>query len=241
MLNNYNIVKLTAKKYRPLIYDYLAFLQLGQHHFANRKITSDTRLEKLRLLEKILRRRSPFNSGLIFRLQQNFLKENISVTLLLEPLSAWRYTAADKMPDSGAQLSELLNRLLAPAARLFLVLDNENPCTYLPLTSLFIMLSLLEMCSKNSEYLTKAKMSKRQKESRLKGLYKSASVLLQLIKNKRLKFKLALLLNTAKFQLSAFQNNKQQKLSLLDYTLIFLYSLWQFATIKRKSVNNKGI
>ena len=73
MLNNYNIVKLTAKKYRPLIYDYLAFLQLGQHHFANRKITSDTRLEKLRLLEKILRRRSPFNSGLIFRLQQNFL------------------------------------------------------------------------------------------------------------------------------------------------------------------------
>lgn len=84
-------------------------------------------------------------------------------------------------------------------------------------------------------------MSKRQKESRLKGLYKSASVLLQLIKNKRLKFKLALLLNTAKFQLSAFQNNKQQKLSFLDYTLIFLYSLWQFATIKRKSVNNKGI
>lgn len=241
MLNNYNIVKLTAKKYRPLIYDYLAFLQLGQHHFANRKITSDTRLEKLRLLEKILHRRSPFNSGLIFRLQQNFLKENISVTLLLEPLSAWRYTAADKMPDSGAQLSELLNRLLAPAARLFLVLDNENPCTYLPLTSLFIMLSLLEMCGKNSEYLTKAKMSKRQKESRLKGLYKSASVLLQLIKNKRLKFKLALLLNTAKFQLSAFQNNKQQKLSILDYTLIFLYSLWQFATIKRKSVNNKGI
>ena len=63
----------------------------------------------------------------------------------------------------------------------------------------------------------------------------------QLIKNKRLKFKLALLLNTAKFQLSAFQNNKQQKLSILDYTLIFLYSLWQFATIKRKSVNNKGI
>ncbi len=241
MFNNCNIAKLAAKKYQPLIGDYLAFLQLGQQHFGNKQVSSDIRTEKLKLLEKALRRPSPFQNGLIFRLQQNFLKENISISLLLEPLSAWRYAAADKIPASGPQVSELLNRLLSPAARLFLVLDNENPSTYLPLTSLFIMLFLLEIFKDNPDFIKKAKMSRRQKESRLKGLHKSAAVLLQLVKSKRLKFKLALLLNIAEFQLAAFQNNKQQKPSFLDCSLIFLYSTAQFFFIKRKSVNNKGI
>lgn len=241
MFNNYDIAKLAAAKYQPLIGDYLAFLQLGQKHFGNPKVSSAARTEKLKLLEKALRRPSPFQNGLIARLQQNFLKENLSISLLLEPLSAWRYRAADKMPASGPQVSEILNHLLSPAARLFLVLDDENPSTYLPLTSLFIMLFLLEIFRDNPDYIKKAKMSKRQKESRLKGLHKSAAVLLQLVKSKRLKFRLALLLNTAEFQFKAFQNNKQQKPSLLDYTLIFLYSTAQFLFIKRKSVNNKGI
>lgn len=103
------------------------------------------------------------------------------------------------------------------------------------------MLFLLKIFKDNPDFIKKAKMSRRQKESRLKGLHKSASVLLQLVKSKRLKFRLALLLNTAKFQLVAFQNNKQQKPSFLDCSLIFLYSMAQFFFIKRKSVNNKGI
>lgn len=84
-------------------------------------------------------------------------------------------------------------------------------------------------------------MSKRQKESRLKGLYKSAKVILSLVKSKRLKFKLAIWLNKANLQTKQFINNKQHKLTFLDCTWIFLYSSWQFAVIKRKSVSNRGI
>ena len=130
---------------------------------------------------------------------------------------------------------------MSPAARLLLVLDNENPSTYLPLTSLFILLFLQEIFIKNSDFIKKAKMSKRQRESRLNGLYKNAAVILALIRSKRLKFKLAILLNTARLHTKRMKNNKQGNPTFLDYTLIFLYSLWQFLVIKRKSVNNKGI
>ncbi len=241
MLNGNNPTELAAKEYQPLAADYLTFLETGRRHFSNPKISSAQRLEKLRLLEKALRKTCPLRQSLIFKLQQNFLKENISISLLLEPLSVWRYMAADKTPTSGAQVSEILNRLMSPLARLILVSYDENPSTYLPLTSLFIILFLQENFEKNSDFIKKAKMNKRQKESRLKGLYKSAKVILSLVKSKRLKFKLAIWLNKANLQIKLFINNKQRKPTFLDCTWIFLYSLWQFIVIKRKSVNNKGI
>lgn len=241
MLNGCNVAELAAKEYRALLSDYILYLQTGWQHFSNQKISTSVRLEKLRLLEKALRRNSPFLQGIIFRLQQSFVKENISITLLLEPLSAWRFLAAGKLPTSGTQVSEILNRLLSPLARLLLVLDNENPSTYQPLTSLFVLLFLQEAFNSNSDFVKKAKMSKRQKESRLNGLYKSAKVILSLLKTKRLKFRIAILLNTANLHTRLFKNNEQHNWSFLDYLSIFLYSLGQFLFIKRKSVNNKGI
>lgn len=241
MLNGNNPAELAAKEYRQLTAEYLAYLQLGKRHFSNPKITAAQRLEKLRLLEKALRKTCPLQQSLIFKLQQQFLQKNISISLLLEPLSVWRYAAAGKTPTSGAQVSEILNRLMSPLARLILVSHDENPSTYLPLTSLFIILFLQENFEKNSDFIKKAKMSKRQKESRLKGLYKSAKVILSLVKSKRLKFKLAIWLSKANLQTKQFINNKQHKPTFLDCTWIFLYSLWQFAVIKRKSVSNRGI
>ena len=241
MFNGCNIAAIAAKKYQPLVKDYLAYLELGQKHFNNPQISTEIRCQKINLLAKALQKNTPYKQGVIYRLQNYFVQENLSITLLLEPLSAWQYTAAGNQPTSGTQVSEILNRLMSPAARLLLVLDNENPSTYLPLTSLFILLFLQEIFIKNSDFIKKAKMSKQQRESRLNGLYKNAAVILALIRSKRLKFKLAILLNTARLHTERMKNNKQGNPTFLDYTLIFLYSLWQFLVIKRKSVNNKGI
>ena len=52
MLNGNNPAELTAKEYRQLTAEYLAYLELGKRHFSNPKITAAQRLEKLRLLEK---------------------------------------------------------------------------------------------------------------------------------------------------------------------------------------------
>lgn len=241
MFNGYDISQISAAKYQTLIKQYVAYLHCGWQHFSNPNISSAVRLEKISLLEKALRKDISLPQNLLFKLQQNFLKENLSISLLLEPLSAWHYLASDKAPTSAAQVSELLNRLLAPTARLILALDNENPSTYLPLTSLFILLFWQEMFENNSPLLKKIKLSKRQKENRLSGLYKNAFVILSLVKNKRLKFRLALLLNFARLHTEKFKNNKHYSPAFLDYTRIFLYSLAQFLFIKRKSVNNKGI
>lgn len=241
MFNNHDISKLTAPKYRPLVRDYTCFLQTGLGHFGNKNLPADIRLQKLTLLEKALRRQTPFTDSLIYKLQKAFVAENLSVSLLLEPLTAWRYPAAGKYPTSGAQVSELLNRMLSPAARLILALDNENPATYLPLTTLFVLLCLQEMIQTDDIFLKKARISKKQLISRLNGLYKSACVLLSLVKNKRLKFQLALLLNTARLHTLKLKNNLHDRPAFLDYVLIFAYSVFQFLFIKRKSVNFKGI
>lgn len=240
MFDGCDISKLAADKYRFLLADYLLYIKLGWKHFGNKDLSSDIRLTKIRLLEKALRKPTPVN-GLIFRLQNAFVKENISLSILLEPLSAWRFLAEDKFPTSGSQLSEILNRLLSPAARLVLALDDENPCTYFPLTSLLVLLFMLELFKTSDIFQKKTKMNKKQKESQLSGLYKNSKVLLSLIKNKRLKFRLALLLNTACLHTDFFKNNKQHNSTFLDYFRIILYSVLQFLFIKRKSVENKGI
>ncbi len=240
MFDGCDVSKLAAPQYRPLLSDYLLYLQLGWQHFENINLPSDVRLSKIHLLEKALRKPTPVH-GVIFRLQNAFVKENITLSILLEPLSAWRFLAENKLPTSGSQSSEILNRLISPLARLVLALDNENPCTYFPLTSLLVLLFMLEQFKTSAVFQKKTKMSKKQKENRLSGLYKNSKILLSLIKNKRLKFRLALLLNTARLHTDFFKNNKQRSPTFLDYSGILLYSVLQFLFIKQKSVENKGI
>ncbi len=241
MLNNHNIIKLARRKYRPLIIDYIKFLQMGWRDFGNVDISPEIRQEKLNLLDRALRKDCTLKTGLIYRLQQNFLQENLSISMLLEPLSAWRWLASGKKPDSELQAVEIINRMLAPLARLFLALEDENPSTYQPMTALLVLICWQEMLGENNDFLRSLKLKKKQKNNRLDGLYKTASVILRVIKSKRLKFRLAILLNTANIHSFLLKNNKQQKLSVLDYLRIFLYSTLQFLLVRKKTVDKKGI
>ena len=155
-------------------------------------------------------------------------------------LVAWRYLASDEPIVSQEQLSKISNYALSPLSRIVLALYDENPAAYQPLCSLFIVYFWLELFGKKSKLTAKVKMSKKQKEHKMRGLYKDSFVILQLINSPSLKFKLAIALKTADIFLQKFANNKQQNLSFIDKIRIFLYAFWWVVSIKKQTVFKKN-
>ena len=235
------IVDLVRQNHRPLVELYVRYLESGHEHFGKANLDPSVKLEKMRLLEKAVRRDFPFEDSILARLQQQFIAENLSLYLLLDPLLAWRYPAAGKKPTSETQLSDIIGYETSPLARLLMVLNNENPSTYLPMQSLLALLTLLDMLQNNAESLKKIKWAKRQRISKLNGLLKSAGVLLAIVHSKRLKFKSAVLLNTVAVLVNKYEKNKQFDTDFLDVLRIYAYSICQFLFIRKRTVTKKGI
>lgn len=236
MLNKFEPKSLVKKEHYQLIDDYFRYLELGLNHYAKENVTQEIKKQKIDLLEKALRRDYAVKLSLISRLQQNFLQENLSLYLLLDPLYAWRYLAKGKMPSSEAQLSEFINLFISPAARLIMALYDENPATYLPLSALFSAMFLIDVFHNKSPLIANVKLSKRLRISKIKGLLKNSAIILSLVKSKRLKLKLAIAINQAKIMLEKEESNKQRQIAIIDKVRVFLYSCWQFLSVKHKTL-----
>lgn len=221
--------------------DYLKFINLGKSRFFYEKDRVAVKEEKLRLLEKAIRRDLPASDNILSQLQKEFVQENLSVSLLSDWLSVWRYTATLPLPLNEKRLSDIIGYAASPTARMIIALNNENPSIYLPFSSLVSAVLFIDMEYGKSDLFKGAKWSLKQKRSKLKGWLKNSRILLSVIRSKRLKFKMALLLNRLKIYESCFQNNKQYKIGFLDEVRIFLYSIWQFMMIRYKSVVVKGM
>ena len=216
--------------------DYLKFISMGKSRFSYEKDRVSAKEEKLRLLEKAVRRDLPASKNILSRLQQEFLQENLSVSLLSDWLYVWRYSATLPLPLNERRLSDIIGYAASPTARMIIALNNENPSIYLPFSSLVSAVLFMAMENGKSDLFKGAKWSLKQKRSKLKGWLKNSRILLSVIRSKRLKFKTALLLNRLKVYERDFQNNKQCQIGFLDEIRIFLYSIWQFMAIRYKSI-----
>lgn len=232
---------LSDRKYKKVTEDYFSYLDLGWKSFSRTDIPVEIKLKKIDFLDKAIRKDCPLKNNIIYRLQKELVKENISTYLLLDPLIAWRYLALNKVPTSEKQVSDIVNYAISPLARFMMVLYDENPSTYMPMNALLCLFYYIQMFNENSPILKKAKFYKRQRDSKLKGLVKSAKVILQLVKSKKLKFRLAFILNKGIFLTDKFLKNKQVKLGVLDYLMIFMYSMWQFMVIRKRTITKEGI
>ena len=233
--------KILKEKYRPLWLDYCRYLRLGQQRFTLQRLSNAVRTEQIRLLESAIRKEFPLKQTLLARLQHKFVAENLSLYLLLEPLQAWQWYAGGKAVDTEAQISELISRIASPAARMLMVLNNENPSTYLPMTSLLSAMYLAAAVENKDEILQKLKKTRRFWCGKLRGLLKNAAILPAIVKSKRLKFLLAIQINTLAFKIDRLQNNKQRPTERLDRIKIFLYSIYQFITVRKRTTETKGI
>lgn len=237
MLSDFNPKILAKPEHYHLIDDYFYYLKIGAKHYAKAQIDTETKLKKIDLLERALRKNFPLKNSVIARLQNTFVKNNLSLYLLLDPVLAWRYSAMEKLPTSEEQLSEFVNLEISAFARLIMALYDENPSTYLPLTSLFSAFYLLEVFQNKAPFIKAIKWSKRQRVNKLKGLYKNSYVILQLVRSKRLKFRLAQSLNRAKILIEKHENNKQPEIGVVDSIRIFLYSVIQFIGVRHRTLD----
>lgn len=232
---------LLKPKYRQLWTDYCRYLNMGWQRFAGTRFETAEKYEQLRLLEKAIRRDFPLSSNLLACLQRQFVVHNLSLYLLLEPLSAWRYLASGKAPDTDAAVSEIVQRAVSPAARLLMVLNDEGPSTYLPMTSWLTAMFLENAVEQKLPLIKNLKRSPKQWQNKFGGLLKNAFVLLAIVRSKRLKFRAALQLNTMRVRLNKKQSSKQVKTDALDRIKIFLYSLYQFITVRKRTTTKRGI
>ncbi|MBP5215324.1 MAG: hypothetical protein J6039_02065, partial [Alphaproteobacteria bacterium] len=192
-------------------------------------------------LEKAIRKDFVVQDNKLAKLQRAFVKENLSLYLLLDFLPVWRRLASGKPIENETQLSEVAANLCAPKARMLMVLNNENPSTYLPMTSALVAFFLLENLQQKTELISTVKWSRQKQISKLEGLLKNSWVVLALVKSKRLKFRLALLLYDLKFRIESFKNNKQQTVTMLDAVKIFLYSILSFVMIRTRTTGKERL
>lgn len=235
------LISLIPSEKRGLWRDYIKFTELGNIRFAYEEGKKEIKEEKLRLLEKAVRREIKGSVNILARLQQEFIKDNLSISLLTDWLTVWKYTSILKPPLNEKQASDIIGYVVSPLTRMIMALNNENPSIYLPFAAFISAALFLQMTEKKTELLKGGKWGIKQRKSKLKGWLKNARVLLSVVSSGRLKFRLALLLNRIKFYEKAFQNNKQYNIGMLDEIRIFLYSVWQFMIIRHKSVAIKGL
>ncbi len=241
MIEISDILPLVASKDADFLRLYCQYLDLGWKHYSSEKYSPLIKAEKINLLEKAIYKDYPHSQSIIHKLQKMFIKENISLCLLSDVLLAWRYLASNKIPTTENQVSDVISYSISPLARMLMVLNDENPSTYLPMSSLLMFFSYLQLFEQKSPFLRKVKISRRQKESKLSGLLKSAYVILSIVHSKKLKFNLAIAINKGRILFNRFKNNEQLKIGFLDYIRIFLYSTIQFVVVRRKTITKKGI
>ena len=204
---------LVPKSKQNLFTLYMKYWQTGWQHFISDTRCTEIKQQQIILLEKAL-------------------------YLLLGMLTAWHYLAADKPPTSEEQLSKIIGATTSPLARMIMVLNDESPVTYLPMQELLSALLWYDLWQKKSVLVKKVRLTQRQKNNKLKGQMKSAMVLLAIVCHKRLKWRLALFLNKTAVLM---QNNKQENIGVLDEIKIILYSIYQFITVRHRTMIRKGI
>ena len=230
---------LVFAKYRPLLSLYCKYLHMGWKHFYTSSLNSDVKLEKIRLLERAIRQEFPLKQTIVSQLQKQFLEENLSLSLLLEPLQAWKYLSMQPEATSGEQISDIMGYIVSPLARLLMVLNNnENPGTYLPMQSLLSFLFWHYLFIEKSYLIVRLKFSAKSRYNKMDGLLKNSFILLSIVRSKYLKWKLAILLNKLRFML---ENNEHLSFSFLDHIQIFLYSLIQFIVVRQRTLSRKEI
>ena len=240
MISFASIASLVDKKNALLLHDYMLFLSLGEKHFLLKKTDTELCVEQLQLLEKAIRKEFKLKKNIIARLQRKFLQENLSLALLLDVLQGWRYGVQGNFAEEKC-FSEVSAHMLAPLSRLLMVLYDENPCTYLPMNSLLVCLYWIHLIETDANLIKKMRLSKRNKINKLNGLIKNSNVILQLVFSKKLKFQLAILLNTLQIKIRKIAENEQPRIGTLDAVKIFWYSTLQFLIVRRKTVCKKGM
>ena len=150
-LKNYKntIYKAVPKKYLSFIKDYIYFVELGLKASENMNIKPEIKLKKFDLLYRQIFKNCALKNNLISKLQNKFIEENISLSLLSDMINIFKYKVTDSHFTNSASLNNYRQNFASVYARLIMTLNDLSPSVYIPLVSA-IMCTIIITQEKNS-------------------------------------------------------------------------------------------
>ncbi len=214
-----------------ILRDYVYFIELGVKGALNEKIKPEVRLKKFDLLYRQIFKKCKLKNGVLARLQQAFVKENISLSLLSDMVNFFKCLSEQTPNDTWNKKIYCNQMFISPFSRMIILLNNLNVSVYMPFASLVMCTVLIsEVQSKNIKH-------RRFYLSKIKGFLKDAKVLPLVIKNNMFRFKIWYLLKAHEIIIKKYQNKKELKLSFVDLVKILLYAVFKWTFTKVKTLN----
>lgn len=228
---------LYPKQYEPLIKAYLKWITLLAYRGFKQKHTSD---KSFNLLYKAVGKQWQENR-LLGYLQKEFIKENLSLSLLLEPLDGFEWLSKNRYPLELSVSSPILLQIMTPFARLIAAVNHQHPPFYQPFSNLIcayfwlylsVMPEAISYLNKMSITLNSEKMI-----SDLPLLHKEALQVLPVINGIFFRIKIAFYLGLCRVLIKRTQT-KRKKIMFVN---AILYGLWYLISIRRKSIRSNRI
>ena len=229
---------LVSPQYRELLLLYIKWVHLlALRGFHIKKVTPHTFNRLYRAVSRPLR-----ETFLLGRLQAMFIKENLSLSLLLEPLDGFDWLSKNRYPLTFSSSSPILLQIVAPITRLIAVLNGEHPPFYQPFSSLVCTyLGIYVMHLPNLiNILSCADISvnKQELKQALPLSFVEAKQVLPTIRGIKFKLKVGFYLRLCYVLI---HQKAEHKINFLDYVNAFLGGLWYTLTIKGKNIKSRAI
>ena len=214
-----------------ILRDYMHFIELGIEGALNENVKPEIRLKKFDLLYRQIFKKCKFKNGLLSRLQQTFVNENISLSLLSDMVNFFKCLSEQTPKDTWNKKIYCNQMFISPFSRMVMLLNNLNVSVYMPFASLLMCVMLIsEVQSKNIKH-------RRFYLSKIKGFLKDAKVLPLIIENSAFRFKMWYLLKILEVLIKKYKNKKELKLSFVDLIKILFYAVFKWIFTKVKTLN----
>ena len=228
---------LVPKQNRSLMLAYLKWLSLLAQRGLHLKPSSDKIFNQL--YRAVSRTWNPKTN--LGYLQQEFIKENLSLSLLLEPLQGFEWLSKNRYPLTFTGSSPIMLQVVAPFARFVAVLNGQHPPFYQPFANLICAYLgiYLQAMPQVTEWLNQARFKLNENmPASLSLLQHEAKQILPVTYHLSFKFKIAFYLGLCHVLL---QKKSSLPTNFLDYINAILYGLWYMVTIRGRALPSRKL
>ena len=175
-------------------------------------------------------------NSLLGSLQKEFIRRNISLSILLEPIDGFSCFFKNKYELEYTKSYPLLMGIAASMSRLVAVLNNNSPIFYQPFSNLLI--AYFSLYVKNDSQIqkifktNKISLNTKELDKQLPTLFYEAKYSITTSRNLLFKLKLGFYVGLLKI----IMQKKTEKIKKYDYVNSFLYGLYYTITTKTKKL-----
>jgi hypothetical protein len=172
-------------------------------------------------------------------LQQEFIKRNMSLSLLIEPIEGFDWLSKNRYKLSISTMGAMMLQVVAPFSRFVAVINNQKPPFYQPFSNLlFVFASLYIANIKELVLLFKnnsIELDNKALDEQLPRLHNEAKQVLSVTYGIKNKIKIAYFLGLSAILIKKNQQIGKNKLEKIDYVNAFLYGLCYMLQIRAKT------